>query len=107
MTTFSELTEEEAVIQLESGKISGYIRIPDGFLDSIVSGQNMPVTFVGGGAQRGIGTQLMMELSDTVSEVKDNNIKVNPGFMTTPGFLCIKTDYHLCGKSFFLSNLLK
>ena len=67
--SFSELTEEEAVIQLESGKISGYIRIPDGFLDSIVSGQNMPVTFVGGGAQRGIGTQLMMELSDTVSEV--------------------------------------
>lgn len=67
--SFSELTEEEAVIQLESGKISGYIRIPDGFLDSIVSGQNMPVTFVGGGAQSGIGTQLVMELSDTVSEV--------------------------------------
>ena len=55
--SFSELTEEEAAIQLESGKISGYIRIPDGFLDSIVSGRNMPVTFVRGGAQSGIGTQ--------------------------------------------------
>lgn len=65
--TFVRLEETEAARQLENGKISGYIRIPDGFVDSIVSGENKPVTYIGGGSQGGIGSQLIRELADTVS----------------------------------------
>lgn len=66
---FVYLEEEEAQKELERGGISGYIRIPDGFVQSVVSGENLPVTFVGGGSQAGIGTELVHELSDTISEM--------------------------------------
>lgn len=65
--TLVKMEEKEAVRQLEYGKISGYIRIPDGFVDSIVSGENMPVTYISGGSQGGIGSQLIRELAVAVS----------------------------------------
>lgn len=66
---FSHLEEEEAKTQLEMGKINGYIRIPEGFVESVVSGENLPVTFVAGGSQAGIGSALVLELADTISEI--------------------------------------
>lgn len=66
---FVYLEEKEAKKQLERGKLGGYIRIPDGFVDSVVSGENLPVTYVSGGGQGGIGSQLIRELSDTISEI--------------------------------------
>lgn len=65
--TFVRLEEKEASAQLEKGKISAYIRIPEGFVDSVVSGENMPVEFVSGASQGGIGTELLRELADAVS----------------------------------------
>lgn len=66
---FVSLSENEAREKLEYGEISVYLRIPEGFVDSIVRGENMPVTFVSGGSQGGIGTELIREMADTVSEI--------------------------------------
>ncbi|MBS6193986.1 MAG: ABC transporter permease [Clostridiales bacterium] len=65
--SFVELDEKEAGKQLEQGKISGYFCIPEGFVQSVVNGENLPVTFVGGGSQGGLGTELIRELSESVS----------------------------------------
>lgn len=61
--------EAEAEKGLTDGTVSGYIRIPEGFVDSIVTGENQKVTYVYGGGQAGIGSQLIQELSETISEL--------------------------------------
>lgn len=67
--SFAYLEEEDAKKELERGRISGFVKIPDGFVQSVVNGENLPVTFVGGGSQSSIGSELVRELSDTVSEM--------------------------------------
>lgn len=64
---FEYLEENEARNKLEKGKLAGYVRIPDGFVESVVSGENLPVTYVFGGSQQSLGGQLIEELSDTIS----------------------------------------
>ncbi|NCC43694.1 MAG: ABC transporter permease, partial [Clostridia bacterium] len=59
--------EAKAKRQLEDGKIGGYILIPEGFVDSVVTGENLPVTYVAGGGQGGMGSQLIRELAESVS----------------------------------------
>lgn len=66
---FVPLSEEAAKKQLQYGEISAYLKIPEGFVDSIVTGENLPVTFVSGGSQGGIGTELIREMADAVSEI--------------------------------------
>jgi hypothetical protein len=60
-------SEDEAHEALEDGEISGYLRIPEGFVDSVVHGENKKVTYVLKGGQAGIGTALVQELSETIS----------------------------------------
>jgi ABC-type multidrug transport system permease subunit len=60
-------SEEEARKALEAGEISGYLRIPEGFVSSIVHGENKKVTYVLKGGQAGIGAALVQELSEAIS----------------------------------------
>jgi hypothetical protein len=60
-------SEEEAREALEDGDLSGYLRIPEGFVSSIVHGENKKVTYVMKGGQAGIGAALVQELSETIS----------------------------------------
>ncbi len=66
---FVELDEETAQEQVVNGKIAGYLRIPDGFVDSIVSGENKPITYVTGNSPASLGPQLMQEIVSVVSDV--------------------------------------
>lgn len=66
---FSHLTEEEARRKLEAGELSAYIVIPDGFVRSIIDGENKRVTFISGSSQAGIGTVLVNQLASAVSNV--------------------------------------
>ena len=67
--SFIECTEEEARDMLEKETIEAYLLIPEGFLDSITTAENRPVTLVIGGNQGGIGVELVRELADMVSKV--------------------------------------
>lgn len=62
-------TENEAQSALESGKISAYVVIPDGFIHSLVDGTNKPLALILGSAQAGAGTHLVSELSSAVSHI--------------------------------------
>lgn len=58
---------EEARENLRSGRISGYLEIPEDFVKSVVRGENKKVSLVTGGNQAQVGTILAMELADAVS----------------------------------------
>lgn len=59
--------EKEAKKQLENGELGGYILIPEGFVDSVATGENLQATYVAGGSQGGIGTELIRELAEAAS----------------------------------------
>lgn len=63
------LEEEEAAELLTIGDINCYVIFPAGFLDAVISGENKPATFVTTDGQEGIGTVLMEEIMDVVSEL--------------------------------------
>lgn len=61
--------EEQAKEALGADQIRAYIVFPENFVDSIVRGENTPMTFCFKGGQVGIGAALVQELADSVSEV--------------------------------------
>ena len=66
---FIECSEPEARKMLQEEKIEAFLLVPEGFLDSISSAENKPITLVIGGNQGGIGTELVRELADMISRV--------------------------------------
>ncbi len=65
---FTEMTEEEAKKQLHDGKISTYVLIPEGMVDSIASGRNdKKIIYVGSEGQRGISSLVMEEVAASLS----------------------------------------
>lgn len=66
---FRHLSEADAKQQLEKGEISGYFIIPDGFVRSIIDGENKQVTFISGSSQAGIGTILIEQLAASISRI--------------------------------------
>ena len=66
---FIEMTEDEAIAKLDSGEIKAYIRIPDGFVESIVNGTNKKITYVMGNSPAVLGPSLMKEIATTVSQL--------------------------------------
>ena len=64
---FEEMTEKEARESLEAGKLSAYVVIPEGFVESVVSGENMQIRYVTASGARGINSTLMDELVECVS----------------------------------------
>lgn len=65
--TIEQMDEEKAQRALERGEISGYMIVPEDFLESVMYGDNSKITFVTGTGQHGLGTMLARELADTVS----------------------------------------
>lgn len=63
-----ELTEKEAARGLRRGELSAYLRLPDGLLGALDSGVNdVYITYVAGGGQKGIAGTLAVELVDVAS----------------------------------------
>ncbi len=66
---FYELTEEEAQKALDGGKLTAYVRIPDDFLMSIVTGENKPLTYVTTSRTGGMNKVLAHEVVQAVSTI--------------------------------------
>ena len=62
-------SEKEAIEALEKGELSAYALIPDGFVDALVRGENMPITYVTSAGAAGIGSMVMNELVETISDL--------------------------------------
>ena len=60
--------EKEAKEKLTSGQISGYIRIPEDFVDAIRDMDNIPVSYVTNNSPNGFGSILMNEIAKTISD---------------------------------------
>jgi len=67
---FSEMESEEAAERaMERGELSAYVLIPDGFVEDLVRGNNVPVTYVTPAGAAGIGGMIMNELAGTISDL--------------------------------------
>lgn len=64
---FHNISEEEARNRMAAGELSAYVCIPDGFIDSLISGENKPITYVTSNGQMGVGSLIINELIDVVS----------------------------------------
>lgn len=59
------LTEEEAGEQLESGELYGAVVIPEGMMDSVLSGENIPASILFGSGYSQMETQVFAQLART------------------------------------------
>ena len=66
---FVELEESEANAKLRAGELYGYIRIPEGFVESIVHGENKPLTYVCSNSPATFGPTLTNEMVQVVSKL--------------------------------------
>ncbi len=67
--SFLEMDETAARHALEAREITGYIQVPDEFIDGIINGENVPATFVTYGGPEGFGSVLTGEITGTVSDL--------------------------------------
>lgn len=63
------MTEEEARQAFASGDISAYLLVPEGFIDSVVYGENKQLTYVTNEAAQDIGGLLINELVGSISQM--------------------------------------
>lgn len=63
------MTEEEAKQAFASGEISAYLLVPEGFIDSIIYGENKQLTYVTNETARDIGGLLINELVGSISKM--------------------------------------
>ena len=63
------MTEEEARKAFASGEISAYLLVPEGFIDSIIYGENKQLTYITGATGRDIGGLLINELVGSISRM--------------------------------------
>ena len=63
------MTEEEAKQAFASGDISAYLLVPEGFIDSVVYGENKQLTYVTNEAAQDIGGLLINELVGSISQM--------------------------------------
>jgi len=69
LVNMETMTEEEAKEKFDDGEISAYLLVPDGFVDSIMSGENKQITYVTTKSAQGIGSILINELVDSISRM--------------------------------------
>ena len=69
MADIDSMSEEAAKDKLASGEISAYLIIPDGFVYSVLVGENKPLTYVTTAEAQGIGGILVNELMGSVSQM--------------------------------------
>ena len=70
-----EMDEAQAKRQLLAGELNAYLVVPDGFVDSVVSGENKSIACYTGTGQAGLGVMAVREFAQVVSElvVKSQN----------------------------------
>ncbi len=66
---FLEMTEDEALDKLEKHEIVGYVSIPDGFIDSVVSGENIDIKYITNASPAMLGALFVEEICSVVSEI--------------------------------------
>lgn len=81
-------SEREAKDALEKGEVSAYVLIPDGFVDALVRGENIPITYVTSAGAAGIGSMVMNELVQVISDLiteSENGIYGTQRFLREQG----------------------
>ncbi len=66
---FVEMTEEEAVDELKNDRILGFVNIPEGFIQSVMRGDNIDIKFVMNKKPAMLGTLLIEEICSVVSDL--------------------------------------
>ncbi len=66
---FIEMSESDAQQKMSNGELTGYIRIPDGFVQSLISGENKKICYVAGNSPATLGPILMEEIALVVSDL--------------------------------------
>lgn len=69
MANIESMSEQEAREKLKAGEILAYLVIPDGFVQSLVEGENLAVTYVTTIEAQGIGNVLINELVTAISDM--------------------------------------
>ena len=64
-----EFTEEEAKEALRKREISGYLHIPEGYIESVFYGENNPAKYVVSNAPEGFGTIISEEIAEVISGI--------------------------------------
>ena len=64
---FLEMDEEEAKGRLAKGELSAYAVVPDGFVDSVMVGDNLQIAYVTGTGVSNLITGVMNEVAETIS----------------------------------------
>ena len=67
LITYDE--EETAIQKLKSGELTGYIRVPEGFVNSVMNMENIPISYVSNNGPVGLGSILVSEVASTVSNI--------------------------------------
>ena len=65
--SFEPMEESEARALVRAGTLGGFLRIPEGFVDALLNGTRIPMTFVSGSG--GIGALLSGEIASAVSRL--------------------------------------
>jgi len=84
---FLPLEEPEAERALRGGEITGYIRIPRGFVEAALRGDDMQVEYVAGSSPSSLGPLLMQEVADIISQVVIHAQSGVYGFLSLTGNL--------------------
>lgn len=69
MANIQSMSEEEAKNLLLEGAISAYVVIPDGFISSLMTGENKPIKYVTTSEAQGLGGILINELVAAISDM--------------------------------------
>ena len=78
------MTKEEARRSFAAGEISAYLLVPDGFIDSVVTGENKKLTYITNETARDIGGMLIDELVGSISQMvtmTQNSIQAMQNYM--------------------------
>lgn len=87
---FHMMEEWEAREALLQGELTAYIVVPEGFVDSVVRGENHSIRYYAANGQAGIGTMLMHELSMIISELITKSQSGIYGMQS----ICLDYGYH-------------
>ena len=66
---FVKMTEADAKKQLANNDIMGYVKIPDGFVDAVVRGENIDIKFITNKEPAMLGTLIIEEICYIVSDL--------------------------------------
>lgn len=65
--TLITMGEAEARHGLMTGEIAAWIRMPEGFMDSVISGENRKLEYITAGGTQNIGDLLLRDMAETAS----------------------------------------